>query len=68
MSAIEQEITRYENKIKNCQSMTELLTAMSSWQSFAQRKGLSEEEKRPVDHAYIDAEAKLITQVKSSLW
>jgi hypothetical protein len=68
MSALEQEIARYENKIKSCGTMTELLVAMSSWQSFAERKGLSDEQKAPVDQAYIDAEAKLITQVKSSLW
>ena len=68
MSALEQEIARYENKMKSCVTMTELLVAMSSWQSFAERKGLTDEQKAPVDQAYIDAEGKLITQVKSSLW
>lgn len=68
MSALEQEIARYENKMKSCATMTELLVAMSSWQSFAERKGLTDEQKAPVDQAYIDAEGKLITQVKSSLW
>ncbi|MBR0411131.1 MAG: hypothetical protein IJI25_09075 [Eubacterium sp.] len=68
MSAIQQEIERYEKKIKNCQTMTELLTAMSSWQSFAERKGLTAEQKNPVDQAYIETEARLIPHVKSSLW
>lgn len=68
MSALEQEIQRYENRIKNCGTMTDLLVAMSSWQGFAERKGLTPEQKSPVDQAYIEAEAKLITQVKSSLW
>lgn len=68
MSAIEQEIERYLNKIKNCTTMTDLLVAMSSWQSFAERKGLTEEQKKTVDEAYIDAESRLITQVKNSLW
>lgn len=65
---MEQEIKRYENKIRNCETMTDLLLAMSSWQSFADRKGLSPEQRKPVDQAYIEAEAKLITKVKPSLW
>ena len=68
MNAIEQEITRYENKIKACQTMTDLLVAMSGFQSFADRKGLTAEVKAPVEKAYIEAEARLITTVKSSLW
>jgi len=48
--------------------MTDLLTAMASWQSFAERKGLTTEQKSSVDQAYIEAEARLITNVKSSLW
>lgn len=68
MSALEQDILRYENKIKNCTTMTDLLVAMSSWQSFAAGKGLTDEQKAPVDQAYIEAEGRLITKVKSSLW
>ena len=68
MNALEQEIERYEQKMKNCLTMTDLLTAMASWQSFAERKGLTTEQKSSVDQAYIEAEARLITNVKSSLW
>ena len=48
--------------------MTGLLTAMSSWQSFADSRRLSPEERRTVDQAYMEAEARLITQVKPTLW
>lgn len=65
---MEQEIKRYENKIKNCTTMTELLRAMSSWQSFADRKGLTPEQRKVVDQAYLELEGKLIGNVKSSLW
>lgn len=66
--ALEQEIKRYENKIKTCSTMTDLLVAMSSWQSFADSHGLSPEERKEVDQAYVKAEASLITQVKPTLW
>ena len=65
---MDQDIQRYERKIRNCTTMTDLLVAMSSWQSFSQRKGLTAEQKKPVDEAYLKTEAKLITNVKSSLW
>ena len=65
---MDQDIQRYERKIRNCTTMTDLLVAMSSWQSFSQRKGLTAEQKKPVDEAYLETEAKLITNVKSSLW
>ncbi len=65
---MEQEIIRYENKMKACKSMTDLLIAMSSWNSFCQRAGLTEEQRKRVDDAYLEAEEKLITQVKPSLW
>ena len=68
MSAYEQDIKRYETKMRACATMTELLVAMSSWQNFADSHGLSEEEKATVDKAYMEAEAKLITQVKPTLW
>lgn len=68
MSAYEQDIKRYETKMRACATMTELLVAMSSWQSFADSHGLSEKEKATVDKAYMEAEAKLITQVKPTLW
>lgn len=65
---MEQQITRFENKMKSCKSMTDLLLAMSSWQSFCEKNALTEEDRKRVDQAYIEAEAKLITQVKPSLW
>ncbi len=65
---MDKEITRFENRMKNCESMTDLLVAMSSWQSFSQNNGLTEEQKRRVDEAYLEAEARLITNVKKSLW
>lgn len=68
MASYEQEIKRYENKIKACSTMTNLLVAMSSWQSFADSRGLSPEERARVDQAYIKAEENLITQVKPTLW
>ena len=48
MGTDEQQIKQYEQKICGCETMTDLLVAMSAWQSFA--------------------EARLITQVKPSLW
>lgn len=68
MASLEQEIKRYENKIKTCSTMTDLLVAMSAWQSFADSHGLSPEERASVDEAYMKAEASLITQVKPTLW
>ncbi len=65
---MEQEILRYENKMKNCQSMTDLLVAMSSWNTFCEREGLGEAERKKVDSAYIEAEARLLANVKPSLW
>lgn len=65
---MEQQITRFENKMKSCNSMTDLLLAMSSWQNFCEREHLDEEQRKRVDQAYIEAEARLITQVKPSLW
>lgn len=68
MSSYEQDIKRYETKMRACATMTELLVAMSSWQSFADFHRLSEEERATVDKAYMEAEARLITQVKPTLW
>lgn len=68
MTSLEQEIKRYENKIKACSTMTDLLVAMSAWQNFADSRGLSQEERTSVDQAYIKAEENLITQVKPTLW
>ncbi len=65
---MEKEISRYETKMKNCQSMTDLLLAMSSWNTFCEREGLTEEQRKRVDVAYIEAETRLIANVKPSLW
>ncbi|MDO4977664.1 MAG: hypothetical protein Q4E53_10425 [Eubacteriales bacterium] len=65
---MEQQIARFEKKMKSCNSMTDLLIAMSSWQSFCERNMLTEEQRKAVDQAYIEAESRLITQVKPSLW
>ena len=46
MSRTDEEIKRYETKMKSCTTMTDLLVAMSSWQSYAQSHNLSTEEKR----------------------
>ena len=61
MAAYEQEIKQYETKMRAAETMTGLLTAADS-------RGLSAEERRPVDQAYMEAEARLITQVKPTLW
>lgn len=68
MSRTDEEIKRYETKMKSCTTMTDLLVAMSSWQSYAQSHNLSTEENRMVDEAYLKAEERLITAVKPSLW
>ncbi len=68
MHAHEEEIRRYASKMRTAETMTGLLTAMSSWQSFADSRRLSPEERRTVDQAYMEAEARLITQVKPTLW
>ena len=68
MSRTDEEIKKYETKMKSCTTMTDLLVAMSSWQSYAQSHNLSTEEKRTIDEAYLKAEERLITAVKPSLW
>lgn len=68
MSTYEQDVKHYAAKIRSCTTMTDLLVAMSSWQSFAESRGLSEEERKTVDEAYIESEEKLIAQVKPTLW
>ena len=68
MASYEQDIKRYESKMRACATMTELLTAMASWQSFAEAHSLTDEERQIVDKAYVEAEAGLITQVKPTLW
>ena len=68
MNVKKEDIKRYENKIKACNSMTDLLVAMAAWQSFADSHGLTVEEKEDVDRTYIEAEGRLITQVKPTLW
>ena len=65
---MEQEIIRFENKMKSCTSMTDLLIAMSAWQGFCRNNTLTDEQKRRVDEAYLTTEAQLIKQVKTSLW
>ena len=68
MSRTDEEIKRFETKMKSCTTMTDLLVAMSSWQSYAQSHNLEPEQKRTVDEAYLKAEEGLITAVKPSLW
>lgn len=68
MNSMEQKIKKYEQKINTCTTMTDLLVAMSSWQSFADSNRLTKEQRSTVDQAYIKAEEKLIAQVTPSLW
>ena len=68
MSRTDEEIKRYEAKMKSCTTMTDLLIAMSSWQSYAKSHNLSTEERQTVDEAYLKVEERLITAVKPSLW
>ncbi len=49
MSRTDEEIKRFETKMKSCTTMTDLLVAMSSWQSYAQSHNLEPEQKRTVD-------------------
>lgn len=68
MAYTKADLDRFVNKMNQCTSMTNLLVAMSSWQSFADNNGVSAEEREVVDKAYLDAEARLIGGVKPSLW
>ena len=68
MSRTDEEIKRFETKMTACKTMTDLLVAMSSWQSYAQSHNFDSEQKRIVDEAYLKAEERLITVVKPSLW
>ena len=45
MSRTDEEIKRFETKMKSCTTMTDLLVAMSSWQSYAQSQILSQNKK-----------------------
>ena len=68
MSSIEEKILYYEKKFRNCTTMTDLLVAMASWQSFARSNGLTEDQKKSVDHVYLEMEEKLITGLSKSPW
>ncbi len=68
MSRTDEEIKRFETKMKSCTTMTDLIVAMSSWQSYAQSHNLDKEQRRIIDEAYLKAEERLITTVKPSLW
>jgi len=68
MSSIEEKILYYEKKFRNCTTMTDLLVAMSSWQSFARSNGLTEDQKRDVDQVYLEMEEKLIKGLSKSPW
>lgn len=68
MTKIEEKIQWYERKFRNCETMTDLVIAMSSWQNFARSNGLSEDQRRPVDQVYLEMESKLITGLSQSLW
>ena len=68
MSRTDEEIKRFETKMKSCTTMTDLLVAMSSWQSFAQSQNLVADHIRTVEEAHLKAEEGLITAVKPSLW
>ena len=64
----EEKILYYEKKFRNCKTMTDLLVAMSSWQSFARSNGLTEDQKRDVDQVYLEMEEKLIKGLSKSPW
>ena len=68
MSSIEEKILYYEKKFRNCTTMTDLLVAMSSWQSFARSNGLTKDQKRDVDQVYLEMEEKLIKGLSKSPW
>ncbi|MEE1227864.1 MAG: hypothetical protein U0K57_02750 [Lachnospiraceae bacterium] len=68
MEIIDQKIEYYKKKIEACTSMTNLLLAMASWQSFEESQALTPEQKKPVEDAYIKAEQSLIGNVKGSIW
>lgn len=46
MSRTDEEIKRFETKMKSCTTMTDLLVAMSSWQSYAQSHNLGSRTKK----------------------
>lgn len=65
---MDKETARYENKLKQCQSMTELLTAMSSWQSYCRSHGVNKEEEEKINALYLEMEGRLITKLRSTPW
>lgn len=65
---MDQNITRYENKITAAKSMTELLQAMSLWQSYVNSHTVSEEEKQAMDALYLKAEAAMMSKLSKSPW
>ena len=68
MSSVEEKIFYYEKKLRNCTTMTDLLVAMSSWQSFSRSNGLTEDQKKNVDRIYLEMEEKLIAGLSKSPW
>lgn len=65
---MDQSLTRYENKIKSAGSMTELLLAMSLWQSYNDSHTVSEEDQAQMNALYMQAEEKLMSKISKSPW
>ena len=68
MTGMEEKIQNYAKKFRNCTTMTDLLLALSSWQSFARSNGLTQEQKKDVDQVYLEMEEKLIKGLSKTPW
>lgn len=65
---MDKELVRYENKLKQCQSMTELLTAMSSWQTYCKSHAVEKEWEQKMNTLYLEMEKQLISNLTSTPW
>lgn len=65
---MDKEILRYENKMKNCRSMTELMTVMASWQSYCRSHAVEIENEQKINSLYLEMEGKLISNLKLIPW
>lgn len=68
MEKLEQQIESYRKKMVSAESMTDLLVAMASWNSFADSRGLDSDQRKAVDEAYLKAESILMQNVQKTPW
>lgn len=65
---MDKEIARYEKKLNQCQSMTELLKVMTSWQTYCKSHAVEKEWEQKINKLYLEMEKQLISNLTSTPW